>query len=230
MTMPLHRLDQRWDESPSIACRSLIRVPPTARSAPRARQLRRYASTALAPTAWSMAQCGTRMACLRWWQPVVAANSSMIVFLSARQLALYRSLTAASNSSLVAMLTRLIPSSARLPLWEQLRRGNDHDSGAVLARQCAEIGPRNARYASLFGLGRNRKNLIPRVAPWFVNLDSVPCSRSGGHWNCDRSRYNKYGARWQPGPVKIADRCAIRMRRNWLFPGVSTRSEAQTKR
>src|SRR4051794_35677760 len=61
----------------------------------------------------------------------------MIVFLSARQLALYRSLTAASSSSLVAMLTRLIPPSARLPLWEQLRRGNGHDSGAVLARQCA---------------------------------------------------------------------------------------------
>src|SRR3954447_25556890 len=60
----------------------------------------------------------------------------MIVFLSARQLALYRSPTAASNSSLVAMLTRLIPPSARLPLWEQLRRGNGHDSGAVLARQC----------------------------------------------------------------------------------------------
>src|SRR5215475_12690593 len=61
----------------------------------------------------------------------------MIVFLSARLLPLYRSLTAASNSSLVAMLTRLIPPSARLPSREQLRRGNRHDSGAVLARQCA---------------------------------------------------------------------------------------------
>src|SRR5215467_15655261 len=63
----------------------------------------------------------------------------MIVFLSARLLPLYRSLTAASNSSLVAMLTRLIPPSARLPSREQLRRGNRHDSGAVLARQCEEI-------------------------------------------------------------------------------------------
>src|SRR5690349_23000384 len=60
----------------------------------------------------------------------------MIVFLSARLPPLYRSLTAASNSSLVTMLTRLIPPSARLPSREQLRRGNCHDSAAVLARQC----------------------------------------------------------------------------------------------
>src|SRR5690242_11180078 len=59
----------------------------------------------------------------------------MIVFLSARLPPLYRSLTAASNSSLVTMLTRLIPPSARLPSREQLRRGNCHDSAAALARQ-----------------------------------------------------------------------------------------------
>jgi len=60
----------------------------------------------------------------------------MIVFLSTRLLALYRSLTAASSASLVAMLTRLIQPSARPPAREQLRRGNGHDSGAVPARQC----------------------------------------------------------------------------------------------
>src|SRR5262245_17032496 len=48
----------------------------------------------------------------------------------------HRSLTAARSLSLVAMLTRLIPASARLPPRERLRRGNGHDSGAFLARQC----------------------------------------------------------------------------------------------
>jgi molybdate transport system substrate-binding protein len=52
------------------------------------------------------------------------------------------------------MLTRLIPPSARLPLWEQLRRGNGHDSGAVLARQCelAAGGP-NGRVSVLVSSG-----------------------------------------------------------------------------
>jgi len=60
----------------------------------------------------------------------------MIRDLSALPLALYRSLTTASSSSRVAMLTRLIQPSARLPTRERLRRGNCHDSGAFLARQC----------------------------------------------------------------------------------------------
>src|SRR5258708_32346197 len=41
-----------------------------------------------------------------------------------------------------------------------------------------EIESRNARHTSRFGLGRNRSSLFPQAAPWFVNLDSVPC------WAC----------------------------------------------
>src|SRR5258708_27947527 len=39
-----------------------------------------------------------------------------------------------------------------------------------------EIESRNARHMSRFGLGRNRSSLFPQAAPWFVNLDSVPCA------------------------------------------------------
>ncbi len=39
-----------------------------------------------------------------------------------------------------------------------------------------EIESRNARHTSRFGLGRNRSSLFPQAAPWFVNLDSVPCA------------------------------------------------------
>src|SRR5262245_29515404 len=61
----------------------------------------------------------------------------MIRDLSALSLARYRSLTAARSSSLVAMLTRLIVPPPSSPSREQLKRGNGHDSGTVLARQCA---------------------------------------------------------------------------------------------
>jgi hypothetical protein len=66
------------------------------------------------------------------------------------------------------MLTRLISSPARLPLQEQLKRGNGHDSGAVLARQCGShpdcraIGRNALLHRFRVGLSKNA-NLRPRV-------------------------------------------------------------------
>jgi hypothetical protein len=39
----------------------------------------------------------------------------------------------------------------------------------------AKFESRNTRYASLSSPKRNSRNLFPRLSPWFVNLDSVPC-------------------------------------------------------
>ena len=75
------------------------------------------------------------MACLRW-NPVTATNSSRMRPFSARLPLLYRSMTAATSSSRVAMLTRLIaisptPSGSgafqmrqRINIREHFWRGN----------------------------------------------------------------------------------------------------------
>src|SRR3982750_3746723 len=77
------------------------------------------------------------MACLRW-KPVTATNSSRMRPFSARLPLLYRSMTAATSSSRVAMLTRLIaisptPSGSgafqmrqRINIREHFWRGNAH--------------------------------------------------------------------------------------------------------
>src|SRR3954467_11728071 len=75
------------------------------------------------------------MACLRW-NPVTATNSSRMRPFSARLPLLYRSMTAATSSSRVAMLTRLItapptpsgPGAFQVRQWLNIRehfwRGN----------------------------------------------------------------------------------------------------------
>ena len=60
------------------------------------------------------------------------------------------------------MLNRLIPPSARLPQQEQLKRGNSHDSGAFLARQCA-VSSRLSRYSSDLNLEHNRYLILSSV-------------------------------------------------------------------
>ena len=60
------------------------------------------------------------MACLRW-NPVTATNSSRMRPFSARLPLLYRSMTTATSSSRVAMLTRLIAISPTHPGREHFR-------------------------------------------------------------------------------------------------------------
>src|SRR4051794_35331179 len=76
------------------------------------------------------------MACLRW-NPVTATNASRMRPFSACLPLLYRSMTAATSSCRVAMLTRLIaisPTPSR-PGAFQMRQRDQH-SGTFLARQC----------------------------------------------------------------------------------------------
>src|SRR3954452_24410315 len=66
------------------------------------------------------------MACLRW-KPVIATNSSRMRPFSARVPLLYRSMTAATSSSRVAMLTRLIaisPTPSRPGAFQMRQRIN----------------------------------------------------------------------------------------------------------
>jgi hypothetical protein len=90
-----------------------------------------------------------RIACLRWY-PAAAANSSRMRDLSDRELPRYRSLTECKSSSRVAMLTRLIGCSRRLPppgaiqarqrpmIREQFWRGNARLT-LIVARQVPVI-------------------------------------------------------------------------------------------
>src|SRR5215207_4292095 len=98
------------------------------------------------------------MACLRW-NPVTATNSSRMRPRSARLPLLYRSMTAATSSSRVAMLTRLIavsptPSGSgafqmrqQINIREHFWRGNAVFAAVVEQRHQARLA----------GLGRRRR-------------------------------------------------------------------------
>src|SRR5260370_24734995 len=57
-------------------------------------------------------------------------------------------------------------------------QGDSCGIGSSARPLTTRIEPRNTRHASPSGLGRNWRNLFPSLSPWFVNLDSEPCSTS----------------------------------------------------
>src|SRR4051794_15188127 len=106
------------------------------------------------------------MACLRW-NPVTATNSSRMRPFSARLPLLYRSMTAATSSSRVAMLTRLIAISP-----------TPSGSGAFQMRQRLNIREH-------FWRGNAAVILIVALQPEPLDEDVVPPGASAVHADGD---------------------------------------------
>src|SRR5260370_5808480 len=73
-------------------------------------------------------------------------------------------------------MARTPPQGTEVRLTPRPSQGDSCGIGSSAKRLTTRIEPRNTRHASPSGLGRNWRNLFPSLSPWFVNLDSEPCT------------------------------------------------------